>query len=41
MIWVRDDRLHSPVSNFLNFLNFRGIRSGRKFAVSLPLGLTD
>jgi hypothetical protein len=38
MIWVRGDRLHSPVSNFLNF---RGIRSGRKFAVSLPLGLTD
>jgi hypothetical protein len=43
MMWVRGDRLHSPVSNFLNlkFLNFRGIRSGRKFAVSLPLGLTD
>jgi hypothetical protein len=41
MIWVRNDRLHSPVSNFLNFLNFRGIKSGRKFAVSLPLGLTD
>jgi len=37
-IRVRGDRLHSPVSNFLNF---RGIRSGRKFAVSLPLGLTD
>jgi hypothetical protein len=28
-------------SNFLNFLNFRGIRNGRKFAVSLSLGLTD
>jgi hypothetical protein len=29
-------------SNFLNlkFLNFRGIRNGRKFAVSLSLGLT-
>src|SRR5215204_6691353 len=24
MMWVRGDRLHSPVSNFLNFLNFRG-----------------
>jgi hypothetical protein len=28
-------------SNFLNFLNFRGIKNGRKFAVSLSLGLTD
>jgi hypothetical protein len=30
-------------SNFLNlkFLNFRGIRNGRKFAVSPSLVLTD
>jgi hypothetical protein len=24
-----------------NFLNFRGIKNGRKFAASLSLGLTD
>jgi hypothetical protein len=28
-------------SNFLNVLNFRGIRNGRKFAASLSLVLTD
>jgi hypothetical protein len=28
-------------SNFLNFLNFRGIKNGRKFAVSPSLVLTD
>jgi hypothetical protein len=28
-------------SNFLNFLNFRGIRNGRKFAVSPSPVLSD
>jgi hypothetical protein len=28
-------------SNFLNFLNFRGTRNGRKFAVSPSPVLTD
>jgi hypothetical protein len=28
-------------SNFLNFLNFRGIRNSRKFAVSPSPVLTD
>ena len=39
--WCQGDRVTGDESNFLNFLNFLGIRNGRKFAVSPSLGLTD
>jgi hypothetical protein len=41
--WVRGYRLFWSLANFLNFLNFRGIRNSGKFAVwpSPLLGASD
>jgi hypothetical protein len=39
--WWQGGRVMGSESNFLNFLNFWGIKNGRKFAISPALVLTD